>query len=98
MLESKTVFVNGNSKYSFTNINWVSDWIIKNMDIYKGIKEIGSQDYLMLSDVASKIKSSSTFEGELDDQIIVDKEIYDSKSYNVLRRILKSVFFDGPKT
>ena len=53
------------------------------MDVYEGIKEIGSQDYLVLSDVANKIKSSSTFEGDLDDQIIMDKEIYDSKSNKV---------------
>jgi hypothetical protein len=89
MLESKTVFVNGNSKYSFTNIDWVSNWIIKNMDVYEGTKEIGSQDYLVLSEVANKIKSSSTFEGDLDDQIIADKEIYDSKSNKVFDYLKK---------
>ena len=83
MVNSKTVFINGNSKYSFTNINWVCEWIISKMNIHKGIKEIGSQDYLTLSDIAKKIKSKSKFEGEIDDQIILDNEIYDSKSFNV---------------
>tara|TARA_B110000967_G_scaffold199547_1_gene234079 strand:+ start:529 stop:1074 length:546 start_codon:yes stop_codon:yes gene_type:complete len=84
MLNSKTVYINGDSKYSFTNVSWVCEWIINNLNLYNGIKEIGSKDYLTLSQLAKKINSKSTFEGEIDNQTIIDKENYNSKSEDVL--------------
>ena len=84
ILNSKTVYINGSSKYSFTNINWVCDWIVKNLGLYSGVKEVGSKDFFILSQLAKKIKSKSNFEGEIDDQIIMSKEKYNSKSNGVL--------------
>ena len=84
MLNSKTVYIDGNSKYSFTNISWVCEWVTKNLSSHKGIKEIGSKDYFTLSQLAKKINSESNFKGEIDNQLIIDEEKYSSKSKDVL--------------
>jgi hypothetical protein len=84
MLNSKTVYINENSKYSFTDVSWVCEWIVGNLNLYRGIKEIGSKDYFTLSQIAKKINSKSAFEGDVDNQIIIDDEKYSSKSNDVL--------------
>ena len=45
---STTVFINGNSKYSFTDTKWISNWIATNMFKIKGLIELGSNDYFIL--------------------------------------------------
>ena len=92
MLNSKTVFINGKSKYSFTNIKWIANWIIKNMKTKKGLVEIGSKDYIKLRHIRDKIKSKSKFFGRLDNQIILSKKKYNVSSnevYNFLKRKLR---------
>ena len=84
MLNSKTVYINENSKYSFTDASWVCEWIVGNLNLYRGIKEIGSKDYFTLSQIAKKINSKSAFEGDVDNQIIIDNEKYNSTSNDVL--------------
>jgi hypothetical protein len=85
MLKSKTVFIDGASKYSFTDINWVCNWIIDNLNLYNGVKEVGSNDYFILSQLAKKINSRSNFDGEIDNQTIISEEKYNSKSADVLK-------------
>ncbi len=85
MINSKTVFINGASKYSFTDITWIGEWLVNNLDKYVGVKEIGSKDFIILNQLAKKINSTSTFEGELDHQIIEDKSNYSSKSEYVYK-------------
>ena len=80
MLKSNTVYIDGSSKYSFTDIEWIGNWLIKNIDKYTGIKEVGSKDFIKLQELAKKIGSKSNFEGEIDNQLIEDYEKYDSKS------------------
>ena len=87
MLNNKTVYIDGKSKYSFTNIEWICEWIANNISNYKGIKEVGSQDFYLLSELAKKINSKSNFEGVVDDQIIINKENYNSKSSDVLNYV-----------
>ena len=83
MLNSKTVFINGKSKYSFTNIKWIANWIIQNMKNKKGLIEIGSKDHIKLISIRDKIKSKSKFIGRLDNQIIINKEKYKISSNEV---------------
>ena len=85
MLNSKTVFINGKSKYSFTNIKWIANWIIQNMKNKKGLIEIGSKDHIKLISIRDKIKSKSKFIGRLDNQIIINKEKYKISSNEVYR-------------
>ena len=92
MLNSKTVYVSGSSKYSFTNIEWICEWILKNLDNFTGEKEIGSKDFIVLSQIVKNINSKSKFEGEIDDQIILDEDKYNTKSqdvYTFLKSLIK---------
>ena len=84
MINSKTVFINGNSKYSFTDTMWIADWINLNMFKKNGLIELGSNDFFILKDLAKKIKSNSKFRGRLDNQIIKSKIKYKTTSNNVI--------------
>ena len=79
------VYIDGASKYSFTDINWIGKWLVDNINKYSGVKEIGSKDSITLSELARKINSTSTFEGLIDNQLIEDLEEYDSKSNYVYK-------------
>ena len=83
MLNSKTVYIDGSSKYSFTSLKWIGEWICENSISYSGLKEIGSKDFLVLNEIAKKINSKSVFQGEIDNQLIIDEETYNSKSGEV---------------
>ena len=89
MLDSKIVFINKNSKYSFTNVNWIAQWVNNNLYKKKGLIELGSNDFIKLKDIAIKIKSNSKFRGRLDNQIIKSKRIYDTNSKEVYNFLLK---------
>ena len=85
MIKSNKVYIDGASKYSFTDINWIGKWLVDNINKYSGVKEIGSKDFITLSELAKKINSTSTFEGLVDNQLIEDLEEYDSKSNYVYK-------------
>ena len=85
MLKSKTVYIDGASRYSFTDIQWIGNWLINNKNKHSGVKEVGSKDFIILSELAKKINSKSNFEGKVDNQIIEDLEEYDSKSNGVYK-------------
>ncbi len=89
LINSKTVFVNKNSRYSFTSTNWIAKWIIKNYLKKKGLIEIGAKDYLLLRDIKKKLKSKSKFYGVLDNQIILSDEEYSCNSKEVFNFLKK---------
>jgi hypothetical protein len=65
---------------------------LKNLDNFVGKKEIGSKDFIVLNQIANNINSRSRFEGEIDDQIILDDDKYNTKSqdvYTFLKRLIK---------
>ena len=82
--QNNEVFVSGKSKYSFTDIAWIGDWISLNLD-KKGLYEIGASDFIILSDLAKKINSKSVFSGEIDDQLILDFIDYPGSSNDVIK-------------
>ena len=82
--QDKEVFVSGNSKYSFTDVDWIGSWISKNLD-KNGLYEIGASDFIKLSDLASKINSKSVFSGDIDDQLILNFFDYPGSSSDVVR-------------
>ena len=83
LLSSKTVFVNKNSKYSFTNLKWIANWIIQNFIKKHGLIELGAKDFIVLEDVAKYLKSKSKFYGNIDNQLIKSKNKYDCSSKEV---------------
>ena len=71
LVNSSTVFVNKKSKYSFTNINKIAEFIITNLSKYKNkTLEIGCGDTLILEDIRKKINSNSRFVGDIDNQVL----------------------------
>ena len=88
LINNNTVFLNKESKYSFTNVNWVGEWIVNNL-LMKGLIEIGAKDFIVLKDLAQLIKSSSNFRGRLDDQIIKNSLKYSLSSNEVIKFINK---------
>ena len=92
MLNNKMVHVNKNSCYSFTSIEWVGNWIVKNLSLRNKTIEIGSKNYLILKNLAKNINSKSRFVGRVDNQIIKFKELYNSDSndvYDYIKKIKK---------
>ena len=84
MINNSKVYINEKSKYAFTNIDWFSDWLSKNL-IQEGIMEVGPNNYLTLKDLSKELKSSSKFEGLIDDQIILTKHTFDTDAKNVIK-------------
>jgi nucleoside-diphosphate-sugar epimerase len=71
MLQGKTVFINGESRYCFASRDFLTKWIVENLH-RTGIVEVGGRNAITLKDVARHIGSSSTFDGILDHQEIQD--------------------------
>ena len=69
ILNSRKIFVDENSRYSFSSLNFVSNWIAKHLR-EKGIIELGARNSLSLKKIASKLKLKIDFEGKRDIQEI----------------------------
>ena len=68
---SSTVFLNKNSRYSFTQVDKIAEFIITRINQFKNkTVEIGCNDYLQLEDIKKKIGSKSKFRGEIDNQVL----------------------------
>ena len=67
ILKGNKVFVSKDSKYAFTNIDWIAQIIKNNLDM-TGMVEIGASGFLEVGNLARILKSNSSFEGERDDQ------------------------------
>ena len=68
IMNNKTVYVSGSSKYAFTPLNWACNEIFKSIDLY-GTHEIGAKNYIKLNDYAKAVNSKSDFVGDRDDQV-----------------------------
>ena len=84
MINNAKVYINGKSKYSFTDVSWNAKWIVDNLNSKEKIAEIGATDYIELHHLAKLINSSSEFEGEIDDQIILNESYKFNSSMKVL--------------
>ena len=84
MINNSKVYINGKSKYSFTDVSWNAKWIVDNLNLKEKLVEIGATDYIELNQLAKLIKSTSEFDGEIDDQIILNKSYKFDSSMQVL--------------
>ena len=75
MLNNSKVYFDGKSKYSFTDVSWNAKWIINNLNLKNQLIEVGATDYIELHKLAKLINSSSEFHGDIDDQIILNKQL-----------------------
>jgi len=69
ILQNKKVFVAGESRYCFSPVSFVADWIVSHLD-YSGIIEVGGQNAITLKDVAEHLGKKIEFEGVIDHQEI----------------------------
>ena len=84
MLNNCKVYIDGSTKYSFTDISWNAKWIVKNLNLQNKLVEIGATDYIELNELRKLINSKSEFEGEIDDQIVQNKSYKSDSSMLVL--------------
>ena len=91
MINNKKVYIDGKTKYSFTDVSWNAKWIVNNFDLKNKLIEIGSTDYIQLNKLAELINSKSKFEGEkLIIKLYKNKSIKFNSSMLVLDFIKKS--------
>lgn len=83
LVNDKKVFCDSKSKYSFTNLDFITSWINNNLKS-KGIEELGAQNYIEVFKLKEIINSKSEFEGDVDNQIIISKNNYNQDSYDVI--------------
>jgi nucleoside-diphosphate-sugar epimerase len=69
LLASRKIYVSPDTKYGYTNIEWIGQEIIKYLDMKSGIYEIGASNSVSLNDLREYFESDSDFEGEDDTQI-----------------------------
>jgi dTDP-4-dehydrorhamnose reductase len=84
MINNSKVYISGESKYSFTDASWNAKWIVHNLNSTEKLVEIGATDYIKLNQLAKSINSISEFDGEIDDQIILNKSYKFDSSMQVL--------------
>ncbi len=83
MLKGQKVYIHGESRYSFTNVDFVADYITSHLEL-KGMVEVGAYNTLRMVDIAKYLNKNIEFEGLLDVQEIKDpssgfpdvKEVY----------------------
>ncbi len=83
LINDRKVYCNSKSKYSFTNLDFISNWISDNLES-KGMVELGAQNYIEIFKLKEMINSNSEFEGNIDNQIIKSKNNYNQDSYDVI--------------
>ena len=69
MLKGQKVYIAGESRYSFTHVDFVSDYISSHLEL-KGVVEIGASNALRLFDIAKHLNKNIEFEGAIDIQEI----------------------------
>lgn len=88
MLENSKVYVGEESRYSFAPVEFVADWIAKNLD-RKGIWEVGGKNSIYLKNLVKELGLNISFEGETDIQNIetISPDYPDS---NLVKDFIKS--------
>ncbi len=87
MKKNHPVFVSRESLYCFAPVDWIGEWICKNLHL-TGILDIGGNNAIKLDEIARKIDSKSIFTGPIDNQVISKKLKNAPESRNVINFIL----------
>ena len=69
MVNNENVYVARESRYCFAPVNWVANWISRNLHT-SGLIDLGGKEAICLAEVASAVGSNSKFYGKIDDQIV----------------------------
>ena len=88
IMNNKTVYVSGLSKYAFTPLEWACNEIFNNIDLC-GTHEIGAKNYIKLKDYAKAINSKSDFIGDKDDQVFYNASEHSPDASEVIKFTFK---------
>jgi nucleoside-diphosphate-sugar epimerase len=70
MINNRTVYASGESRYSFAPLSFNADWIANNLDKI-AIWEVGARNSIKIKDLADKLNLDVKFIGALDNQVVV---------------------------
>ena len=87
MKKNNTVYVSKESLYCFAPVDWVGQWICKNLHL-SGTIDIGGKNAIKLNEIAQIIGSQSKFIGPIDNQIISKEIKHAPESIDVIDFIL----------
>jgi nucleoside-diphosphate-sugar epimerase len=65
MLEGKTVYVHPESRYGFAPLEFIAEWIAKNIEHRTGVVEVGAKDGVALKELADYLGGGIPFEGDV---------------------------------
>jgi nucleoside-diphosphate-sugar epimerase len=68
ILAGRHVYVSAETKYAYADVAWVGQKIVDLLEVEKGVKEIGANNYVRLGDIAAYFASTSEFSGIEDNQ------------------------------
>ena len=90
LVNHNPIYVDINSEYNYIDIDFVTNWILSNVDEV-GIKEIGAHDSISLLDISKGIWDNPIYEGRK--EIMYSEDVEDgmpsaSEVLNYIRRIL----------
>ena len=93
MLKGQKLFIDGESRYSFSNVDFVADYIATHLHL-RGIIEVGAFNTLRMTDIANYLQTPVEFDGPLDIQEIQnpDSQFPDSKEVFKFLDKIKSQF------
>ena len=97
MVKHNHIYVDINSEYNYIDIDFVADWIIKNLD-KTGIKEIGAHDTISLLEISKEVWQNPSYEGKLEKIHSDDIECGMPSSKEVLKYIDKIKYEEHPET
>jgi len=81
------VYVSKESLYCFAPVDWVGEWICKNIHL-SGKIELGGNNSIKLEEVAKKVGSKSIFNGPVDNQILSERIENAPEASNVIDFLL----------
>jgi dTDP-4-dehydrorhamnose reductase len=73
MLKGQKVFVSGQSRYSFTSVDFIAEYIASHLEL-TGIVELGARNTLSMIEIANYLDKRIEFEGAVDIQEIKNPE------------------------
>jgi|10_taG_2_1085330.scaffolds.fasta_scaffold43367_3 nucleoside-diphosphate-sugar epimerase len=65
MVNHNHIYVDINSEYNYIDIDFVADWITRNLD-KTGLKEIGARDTISLIEISKKVWKNPSYEGRIE--------------------------------
>jgi hypothetical protein len=71
LLSGQPVYYCADSRYAFTPLAWAAERVVDSFDAL-GILEIGARGSVPLGELATHLKSFSTFSGPMDNQVFAD--------------------------